>query len=71
MISRLVRRTTAGSAILAAVVLLAGCGQTPESEDTDRATPERKSVILATTTSIGICSGRANCAACCLTSTIR
>jgi tungstate transport system substrate-binding protein len=47
---------TAGSTILSAVLLLAGCGQTPKSADTDRATeaaqaPERKDIILATTTS--------------------
>jgi tungstate transport system substrate-binding protein len=47
---------TAGSAILSAVLLIAGCEQTPNSADTDRTTeaaqaPERKNIILATTTS--------------------
>jgi tungstate transport system substrate-binding protein len=47
---------TAASVILSAVLLFAGCGQTPNSADTDRATeaapaPERKDIILATTTS--------------------
>lgn len=47
---------TVGSATLSALLWLAGCGQTPEPADTDRATeavqaPERTSVILATTTS--------------------
>jgi tungstate transport system substrate-binding protein len=47
---------TAGSAIFSAVLLLAGCGQAPDSVDGGQATepapaPEHKSVILATTTS--------------------
>jgi tungstate transport system substrate-binding protein len=47
---------TVGSVILSAVLLLAGCGQTPKFANTDGATesaqdPERKDIILATTTS--------------------
>ena len=48
--------TPSGSAVLSAVLLLAGCGQTPNPTDTDRATeaaqaPERRNILLATTTS--------------------
>jgi len=41
------QRFTACSAVLAALLSLAGCGQRPESADA----PEHKSIILATTTS--------------------
>ena len=56
MISRFSIRATAASFFLAAALLLAGCGQPPDTANTDPATgaaqtPQRKAVILATTTS--------------------